>query len=318
MKFRTEFECTLQGPIINPSKPLIAVGSCFADNITSRMRQCLCNAVNPLGVLFNPLSIAKAIELCLLKSGDELFKQSLFMDGDMWHSWLFDSKFSMCSIEESVEKFHDSRTEFLSSLEKGGTLIITFGTSYCYFLNNEPKKIVANCHKQPAANFLRRRISIEEIINVWNPTLAKLKHQFQEIKVIFTVSPVRHIRDGLHENNLSKSILLLAIDQICSEHNFCHYFPAYEIVNDDLRDYRFYADDLVHPSVSAIEYIWEKFKELYIDKEGIAFLKEGEAVRKRMEHKPLTTSNKSAEKFNDETRRLYRIFLNKYPDALNV
>lgn len=317
MKFRTECKIENDGLRLDPRKPVVAAGSCFAQNIISKMRSCLWNASNPLGVLFNPLSIEKAIRLAILsKENEDEFANTLFRDKDWFHSWSFDSSFSSQCEKDSIKKFRLHTDEFRKNLKEGQTLIITFGTAYCYFLKEKKDEVVANCHKMPSTFFERRRISIEEITGRWSNLLNELKQVMPDLQVIFTVSPVRHLRDGLHENNLSKSILHLSIDNLCRTFDFCHYFPAFELVNDDLRDYRFYADDMTHPSESAIEYIWENFRKSLLDESGNDFLKRGEAIWRRASHRPILATDDEIQKFKEETIRQYNEFIKTYPSAL--
>ena len=297
MKFRTECIPDPAGLRLSPEKPVICVGSCFAQNISQRMQSCQWDAANPLGVLFNPFSIQKALELCIFNANaDEIFRKSLFRDREVYHSRLFDSSFSSYSEDECVAKFQKAQRRLLECLHSGQTLIITFGTAYCYFHVDSPDEIVANCHKQPESCFVRRRVRVEEITVKWDEFAPRLKERFPDLDIIFTVSPVRHVRDGLHENNLSKATLLMAIDELCGKHDYCYYFPAYELLNDDLRDYRFYGSDLVHPSDSAIEYIWEKFRDTYVDPEGIRLLKEGEKLTRRLAHRPILAQGNAKSK----------------------
>lgn len=316
MKFRTEIKIGRSGLQLGIDRPVALVGSCFADNIGERMRRCLWNAQNPTGVLFNPLSIAKNLEMILLQGdSDSSFKESLFECNGIWHSWLFDSSISG-SAEYIDGKYRQLMKDFPELIRQGGTLIVTFGTAWCYYLNLRTDYVVANCHKQPASMFTRRMASVEEIAEKWRLLLGRLKKNYPDLNVIFTVSPVRHVRDGLHGNQLSKATLLLAIDRLCQEYDFCSYFPAYEILNDDLRDYRFYADDLCHPSETAVEYIWEKFIECYIRAEQQRALIEGEKITKRLHHRAIISGSDEAKEFANETQRLYREFSERHPTAM--
>ncbi len=327
MKFRTETAYGKGEIVFRPDKPLILTGSCFADNMGRRMRESLWDARNPLGVLFNPLSIARVLELMLFDADAESrFAESLFESGGIWHSWLFDSSFSSLSREEIIDKFMAAHRSVRECLAINPTIAITFGTAYCYWLRNNGSMdnspatcgIVANCHKQPPAMFTRRRVAAEEITGVWKTFARRMRERYPDMRMMFTVSPVRHVRDGLHENNLSKATLLLAIDSLCSGLDFCYYFPAYEIVNDDLRDYRFYAADLVHPSETAVDYIWEIFTQSCLDDDGRLFIKEGRAIAKRMNHRPILSDGEAAERFREETRRMYADFKARYPECLSI
>lgn len=318
MKFRTECEISLQAFRIEHDCPIVGVGSCFADNLTKYLQDRLFPAINPLGVLFNPLSIARTIQTCINADGPEIFKASLFRDDEIIHSRLFDSHFSSDSISASERRFKEAAFKFRETLQTGKTLLITFGTSYGYFLTENPEQIVANCHKQPAGLFTRRLISINEIVETWEELLSMLFLEFGGLNVIFTVSPVRHLRDGLHENNISKSILLLSVEELCRKLDNCHYFPAYELLIDDLRDYRFYSADLTHPSVSAIEYISEKFIDSYFSESALNQLKTGQSISNRLSHKPIINSGKTLEKFKMLTRSILINYLSDYPQTARL
>ena len=283
IKFRTEYTPVRENFTLNPEKPVLLMGSCFADNISQRMQFCRWNACNPFGVLFNPLSIARVLRMSLSGLYADI-PDSIFGNEGIFHSWLFDSKKSGSSADEVLDRIAESFSTFDIIIKEAEALFITFGTSWCYFLN-EDDYVVANCHKQPQALFNRRRIGIEEIADTWLPRLEELHNRYPLLKVIFPVSPVRHLKDGFEGNARSKAVLTLAIEKLCERYDFCRYFPAYEIVTDDLRDYRFYARDLVHPSDTAVEYIWDVFQETYLDSVGKEKLKSGEKETKRSLHR---------------------------------
>lgn len=288
MRFRTEYAPTAAGFTLNPEKPVLLLGSCFADNITRRMRFCRWDAENPFGVLFNPLSIASILRISLCNNTPHKdIDDSIFENDGHFHSWLFDSKKSGTSRETVYSNIEKSVTAFKDKLENSEALFITFGTSWCYFLNGKEDYIVANCHKQPQQLFTRRRLGINEITDTWRELAQIIHDKYPKLQIIFTVSPVRHLKDGFEGNARSKATLLLAVENICSHFDFCHYFPAYEIVNDDLRDYRFYASDLTHPSDTAVDYIWEILQSTYLDQRGISLLKEGEKTTRRELHRSI-------------------------------
>lgn len=325
MVFRTEYIPQKAEFSLSPAKKVTMLGSCFAQNISTRMRCSLWCADNPAGTLYNPLSIERVIRLLLFTDDfRSQFENSLFQSGSMFHSWLFDSKFSAESKEDSLLAATECQSNLRSLLDGGETLFITFGTSWCYFLSDNPDYVVANCHKQPSATFVRRRLRIEEIVNTWSALASDLKKLYPGLRIIFTVSPVRHMKDGFEGNARSKATLLIAVEELCSKFDFCSYFPAYEILNDDLRDYRFYASDLVHPSAEAVEYIWEVFKATYLDKEGLEILKEGERIFKGWCHRPLPNATRipseaflQAEKNRlEELTMRHRLLKEKYPAIL--
>ncbi|MCH5225552.1 MAG: GSCFA domain-containing protein [Muribaculaceae bacterium] len=244
-------------------------------------------ALLPAGTLYNPLSIAEALFMMTdSEYGLQRFENSLFQDNGIWHSSFFDSSFSSRNRDDSLEEFLTQSRLIHEKLSEGGQLVVTFGTSICYFSLIE-KKVVGNCHKQPQTFFSRRRVNTNEIFMIWGKVLAMLRERYPGIKTIFTVSPVRHLKDGFEGNARSKAVLLLSIEDIVVNNPDSRYFPAFEIVTDDLRDYRFYADDLVHPSSQAVDYIWEKFVETFIDSKGKKLLEEGLKKHKTLHHRPL-------------------------------
>lgn len=292
MKFRTEYKETRVQPPLDPSKPIVLVGSCFASNIAAKMRECLWDAYNGVGTLYNPMSIAKVLDLVIFENDNQdKVVESLFEAEGKVHSWLFDSHFSASSKEICIELISQMRTDLLSALSRAQAMVVTFGTAWCYALADEEEKqeyIVANCHKMPPVMFRRRRLSIDEIASTWINLCENIKKKYPNLMIVFTVSPVRHLKDGFEGNSLSKATLHLAVEKICSSLDYSIYFPAYEIVCDDLRDYRFYASDLVHPSDSAVEYIWEIFRKTFIDDKGDNLLKEGSRRYKALNHRPIT------------------------------
>lgn len=319
MKWRTEIENVKTGLRINPERGILLTGSCFADYMASRMRAGLWNAQNPFGVLFNPLSIAEALRIAFLSESPESdYNRSIFESDGKYLSWLSEGSLRCATREDAIDNLMDKRRNARNLLLTGQTLCVTFGTAWCYFLKDGSRRVVANCHKQPQSRFDRRRISVEEICDKWFPIVSQIKELYRDLKILFTISPVRHVRDGLHDNTLSKAILHLAADRICSKFNYCSYFPAYEIVIDDLRDYRFYADDLVHPSDTAVEYIWEVFRKSFLDAEGENMLKQGEEITRRLSHRPLFPDSPEALSFALKTKEMYTRFRTEYPDSLEI
>ena len=234
---------------------ILMLGSCFSDEIGEQMQQRYLNVTcNPFGTLYNPLSIAQAINLQSSISNLQL----VYHEG-LWHSMSHHGSFSRANQHEAKQAIRTSIETMQQALKEATVVIVTFGTAWVYEMNGE---IVGNCHKLPESCFTRRRLSIEEIVAAWRPILDR----YPDKHWLFTVSPIRHIRDGLHENQLSKATLLQAIDQMVHgkwTNGKLHYFEAFEIMLDELRDYRFYADDLVHPSSLAVNYIWERFVDTF-------------------------------------------------------
>ena len=260
-------------------------GSCFTENIASKFLNAgFTIDLNPFGIAYNPASLSH--NLNRLFNNNTYTKDDLFKDKNVYHSFSHHSRFSGTDPNEVLKKIN-SRMEFSSAfLRSANLLIITFGTAYVYRLQSNDE-IVSNCHKIPAKFFTYKRLSIEEIVREWSSLINRLREFNPSIRLLFTVSPIRHWKDGAHENQLSKSILLLAVDELLRNHSNCFYFPAYEILLDDLRDYRFYTEDMLHPSSQAVDYIWDIFKESWLDDETLIKAREFENNNKALKHIPI-------------------------------
>lgn len=286
--------------LVNHSRPVVMLGSCFSENIGAKLQENLFDCiVNPMGTLYNPASMAVAMFDLLYErqyTPDELFEH----DG-LWHSWSHHSRFSGPDRDKVVEQMNQSATEARRMLAEASVLIVTFGTSYIFRLK-EGRNVVANCHKMPPAMFDREFLSSSMTTGLWKKILRELSARFPELKVIFTVSPIRHLADGAHGNILSKSALLAAIDKLVNENpGQALYFPSYEIMLDDLRDYRFYAPDMVHPSPVAVDYIFDNFCESFMTAEDITLNKECRNLTGRLQHRPINPQSESAKRFSAET-----------------
>jgi len=295
MNFRTQVELPEKEAKIAHSERIMLWGSCFVENIGKLLveNKFRCE-VNPLGVLYNPLSIAKSLRQVLVKR--VYGETDLFQAGGMWHSWMHHSDFSSGSLEGCLGKINGGMKKVADALSDTDWLVVTWGTAYVYSLR-QTQEVVGNCHKQPEKLFVRTRLKVAEIVEVWKNLLDELVVLNPRLKVLFTVSPIRHAKDGMHGNQLSKSTLLLAVDELCATCPDCYYFPSYEIVMDELRDYRFYADDMLHPSAKAVEYIWECFCRCYFTKETREVMKEWEEIKKGLEHKPFDPESETYRKF---------------------
>lgn len=261
----------------------MTVGSCFSDSVGTRMVGCGMNVlVNPLGVLYNPESIAVSLNRCIdhkwIAESDLVFYEGL------WHSWLHHGRFSNADRQGCIDACNDKMQEAGKRLFSGCKLIVTFGTAYV-FEKTADGQVVGNCHKLPACNFNRRLLSGAEIANEWNAVLERLATM--GVDVLFTISPIRHLADGAHGNQISKSTLLLAVDALVRAHENAHYFPAYEIVLDELRDYRFYERDLVHPNDVAVDCVWNHFQQSYFSEKDIAKCEQGGKEHRRDLHRPI-------------------------------
>ena len=275
---------------------LMFSGSCFAEQIGARMREHGWDTlVNPFGVLYNPSSIALGIRR-LLKPEPFVEKEVVEYDG-MAHSFMHHGQFSDPSVDVALAKMNNSLTEASSYLPRLSCLVITFGTAYVYVLKSDGRT-VANCHKLPASLFERELLTVERIVDEWSDLLDQLFSFNASLKVIFTVSPIRHWKDGAHANQISKSVLLLAEQALMETFaDRLSYFPAYELMMDELRDYRFYADDLLHPSTVAIDYIWERFCDAYMDSDTKEVLKVMEDINRDLLHRPFHASSEANQHF---------------------
>ena len=325
MKFRTEYEARPDQRLINPEEAAVLIGSCFTDYIGERMRMCRWRAFpNLTGTLFNPSSIAKILKIASSFGEVSIFdviNESIAQRDRLWVSWLTDSGSTTYSEEDTKDRVLRRLNELRIHLDEARTLIVTFGTAWIYELHEKPGYIVANCHKFPAEMFERRRLSVAEIAEEWNGLLQHFAQKYPDLRVIFTVSPVRHLKDGFEGNSRSKAILQLACEEICLHNGNAEYFPSFEIVNDDLRDYRFYSSDMVHPSGEAVDYIWEKFQDRYLSKESRALLREGEKVTKRLNHRPLMHGNSQLARYmascqEYEASQIYNSFMAAHPNML--
>ncbi|MBR6036998.1 MAG: GSCFA domain-containing protein [Bacteroidaceae bacterium] len=263
---------------------VLLVGSCFADEIGAKMVRGGFDAlINPFGTLYNPASIAASLlrsisERAYAANSIELVQE--VADG-IWHSWMHHSSFSSADRDVLVERMNATVQQVANFLRGADVLIITFGTAIIYRLK-ETGMLVANCHKQPDSLFVRERLSAYDIADQWKMLLQLLEGVNPQLKVIFTVSPIRHKRDGYHVNQVSKGILLQAVDEMGVE-----YFPSYEIMMDELRDYRFYADDMIHPSGQAVEYIWQRFQDTYFDNKTKDAVAKATKEWARQQHRPI-------------------------------
>ncbi len=292
---------------------LMLLGSCFAENIGDKLEKFRFSVdINPFGTLYNPGSIAAALSQLL--DNKPFTRNDIFKEGNLWHSFLHHSRFSHPDADTCLQHINARFSAAAESLRKTDLLILTWGTAWVY-IENESGKIVANCHKLPASRFTRRRLSVEEMLQEWTPLLSRLFAINPDIKLLLTVSPIRHLKDGAHGNRLSKAALLLFCDELMQRYpDRCHYFPAYEIVLDELRDYRFYDTDMVHPSAQAIEYVWERFSETFFDKETIALHREWEALSRASQHRPLTPDKEAYRRFVEQHILRLEEFHKKYPD----
>jgi hypothetical protein len=290
MEFRTELKIPESNFKINHQTKLMAIGSCFVENIGNRLKEYKFNInFNPYGIIFNPHSIAKILSNTI---NDELNFNTQFVEqNNFFYSYDFHSKFNGTSANELVDKIISTNKKTSQSLLKADVLMLTFGTAWIY-KHIPSNQIVANCHKVPQKEFNKSLLDLDELKILYQSIFKSLLSQHSNLKIILTVSPVRHLKDGLIENNQSKSILLLLCKFLADAFpNHVIYFPSYELVMDDLRDYRFFNSDMLHPNQQAIDYIFEKFSHTYFEKTTLKLLSKIKQLNQLKGHVFLNATN---------------------------
>ena len=309
MKFRTEIKIEKGSPQINYDSRIALFGSCFSDHISNYLRQFQFQIfTNSHGIVFHPLAIENAISQNLDRKIYTI--DDLNQIGEIWFSYQHHSKFSSIDPKKTLENINQSIERGHRFLTEATHLIITLGTAWVY--KRSDGIIVANCHKVPQREFDKILLSQKEISDSLIRTIEKLKLQTPTIEIILTLSPVRHLKDGFIENSRSKAILLSAIHSVC-DLKIAKYFPSFEIMMDDLRDYRFYDKDLIHPSETAVDYIWQQFAATWIDTSIEKDMKEIINVFTAMEHRPFHEESEAHQKFLTELNLRQNILTKKYP-----
>jgi len=298
MKFRTKIKIPKEKNTINYNSQIVLFGSCFTENIETHLNHFQFQSVsNSHGILFNPKSIEKAIDDCVnLK---EYNQHDLNYFDDIWLSFNHHTKFSSVYLAEILNQINKDIKRTYKILQNASHVLITLGTSWVYRYN-ETESLVANCHKVPQRNFKKEILSINENIEIIRQMVSLIHSINNKITVVFTVSPVRHLKDGFVENTQSKASLLSAIHQVI-DNETVFYFPSYEIMMDDLRDYRFYKKDLLHPNEIAMDYIWDVFKQTWINENSFPLMKEIENIQKSLSHIPF---NENSEKHQNFLKKL--------------
>lgn len=312
MDFRTQIELPVGVPPITHAGQILMMGSCFVENVGNLLKDAKFQLnLNPFGILYNPSSLS-AVLIEILK-GKVYKEDDLFLHNDIWHSPMHHGFFSRPTLESTLQNINIRLLQAHQTMQKLDWLILTFGTAYVYE-QKETGKVVSNCHKLPENKFNRRLLSVEEIVEDYTAIIIEMAVRNPKLKWLFTVSPIRHIRDGMHANQLSKSTLLLAIDrlqQLFPEQVF--YFPSYEIILDELRDYRFYADDMLHPSPLAIRYLWERFSETFFSTETKQVIIAVQDIRRDLAHKPFYPESEAYQRFLGQIVLKIERLIGKYP-----
>lgn len=288
MKFRTEIKIAPFAHPIGYDDSLLSVGSCFAEHIAQRLAQAKFRiAANPTGIVFNPLSLASVLG----SYNEQVLRDELHFDGEVWFHYAFHGDFSSPDPEEALARMNAARQAGAEALRTASHVLLTFGTAWIY---ERQGQVVANCHRQPATAFVRRRLTIAQIVEAFEPLLTG---PLAGKQIILTVSPVRHLGDTLEGNAVSKAVLRLAAEELAQQYPNVRYFPAWELLVDDLRDYRFYADDLVHPAPQAIEYVWEKFAGAALSDKAQQLLPVVESIVTAAAHRPRNTAGEAHKAF---------------------
>jgi hypothetical protein len=296
MNFTTKIPITQNANPIDYNSKIVSFGSCFAENMGDK----LCyykfqTQVNPFGIIFNPFSIEKLIERVVLQR--YFTKDDIFFFNERWHCYEVHSELSDADSEVFLSKLNQILLDTQKQLQQATHIIITYGTSWVY-RHIETNGIVANCHKVPQKQFSKELLSIDSIQKSIQNTVSLIATLNPKCNFIFTVSPVRHLKDGFVENQVSKAHLIAAIYATTNtKQQTLNYFPSYEIMMDELRDYRFYADDMMHPSPMAIDYIWERFAATQIDASAIATMELVQTIQKGLAHRPFNPNSESHQKF---------------------
>ncbi len=308
--FRTIVEPAKGNFSISHITPVMLMGSCFAENIGDELKNLKFNIdINPFGVLFNPVSICRSLERLI--EVKEFKEDELFYYNENWHSFMHHSRFSFPDKNKCLQEINIRLENSFEFIRKAYFLILTFGTSWVFY-NVQNDQPVSNCHKMPASNFSRRLLDVNSIVKSYESLFKSLRRLNKNLNIILTVSPARHLRDGAEENQLSKSILLLAVHELCNK-GYASYFPAYEIVLDDFRDYRFYDADMVHPSRQAIEYIFEKFSNSWLNDDTKKLNNEIKDIQKAFAHRPINPNSESFKSFSKQILEKISTLEKPYP-----
>ncbi|WP_111709869.1 GSCFA domain-containing protein [Lutibacter citreus] len=289
MNFRTNIQLQKEHNQIDYCSKLFLIGSCFSEHIYNKLDYYKFKAFsNPFGILFNPIAIENLITKAINK--EEFNQNNTFKLNERWHCFEAHSDLSNPSEDELIKNLNTTIKTTHIQIKKTSHLIITLGTARVY-RHLKSDKIVANCHKVPQKQFSQELLSIKEITDSLKNIIELVKAVNPSINIIFTVSPVRHLKDGFVENMESKAHLISAIQQLTNKQKKLYYFPSFEIMMDDLRDYRFYNNDMVHPNETAINYIWEQFQQVWVNEKSTSLMKEVDTIQRGLAHKPFNPNS---------------------------
>lgn len=298
MQFRAEFFPKPSEVKIHHGQKILLIGSCFTAEIGNKLAANKFSVLqNPHGIVFNPVSISRALKDYVTEK--KYVAEDLFYHHELYGSWQHHTRFSNPDATETLNAINGEIQEASAFLKQADWVIVTLGSAFVYELTDENgtvQQVVANCHKVPADQFRKRLLSTSEAEMELQQMVDTVRHIRKETRVIFTVSPVRHLRDGFVENNRSKAVLIQAVHAV-TDNDMVQYFPSYELVMDDLRDYRFYAEDLAHPNYFATQYVWEKFISVYMDVHTVTLMKSIHTIRLAVQHKPFNPTAQAHKQF---------------------
>ena len=311
MKLQTQIPIVKHTPAIDYNSKLFLLGSCFAENIADKFTYYKFQSkVNPLGVMFHPLAILDLLKRAQNRIGYN--QKDLFFSNGYWQSYSAHSRLNNQSKKDIISDLNSAVLSTKTQLMAASHVVLTFGSAWVYtFIKSQT--IVANCHKQPQKEFKKSLLSIDQLNESLESIISILKSFNPKMTIIFTISPVRHLKDGFVENNHSKSQLISALHPIVSSSENTHYFPSFELVMDELRDYRFYKDDMMHPNQLAIDYIWERFQSSWIESDVKLTMNEVSRLQKGLDHKPFNPSSKAHIAFLSNLSKGVDTLVCKYP-----
>lgn len=300
---------------IQHSDKILLTGSCFTEHMSSRMEQVRMDVLaNPSGIMFNPESVADSLNAYI--DNRNYTPGDLFQLQEIWNSWDFHSDFSATGSEAALQRMNNAVSGAATFLAEADWLIVTFGSAFQYFttaLAGEAGRGVANCHRAPGQWFEKRLLTVETIVATWSRLIERLQSHNPKLKLIFTISPVRHVRDGVVDNNRSKARLIEAVHTLIETYNHCSYFPAYEIVIDILRDHRFYDVDMIHPNYAATQYVWERFADTYFTADTRKLLARIQDIQTARHHKVRFPDTEAHSRFKASYRQKLLALQELYP-----
>lgn len=305
MIFRSTIQILKAKQTIAHPDSVLCMGSCFASNIANKLTENGFDACNPFGALYNPISIAQGIQYAI--QGTPVQQTDLFLQDEKWHHIDFHSDFSHSDKQTALQQINQAIAKAHEAWNRSRVLILTLGTAWCYTWD-QTGKVAGNCHRLPAQQFKRHRLSLEQIV----ACLSGICNKASDKQIIVTVSPIRHLKDGAHQNNLSKALLLLACEQIEKQLDNVSYFPSYEIMMDELRDYRFYTDDMTHPSPLAVQYIWQRFSETFFTETTQKACIERLKITQMQQHRPSNTQSEAYRQLQEKIATMLQNWEKKY------